>query len=379
MPWPSFYTLIPVIATSLIIICNYNGFKIVRETKTQFIGSISYSLYLWHWPVYVVSQYIGVELNVISQLLFCLISVTIAYASYKYIESLNISSRLIVCSAIIVFAATALSSRFYANRLMFKVKALEMADYANSHSTEIARQMDMGHCFIVHNMPESVVYDKKTCLCMLKNEKNFLLIGDSHAAHLSESLRDSLKAKNINLLQAAASGGMPVIKNNGLERFESIIKYVYYDFIPNNSSNISVVMISADWAGEKMNKVQLISALKETVNYLKKYGVNVVIIGQNETYSIPYTTIAAKDIEYGTDSGARYLNKYSYEINDALKLEFKENYIDIINKKNFPHSFRGTVPYMVDGNHFSVYGAGLATHKILSNPTIKLLVGDIDL
>lgn len=375
MPWPSFYTLIPIAATSLVIICNYEGFEMLKSSGMQFIGSISYSLYLWHWPIYVISQYIGIEITLVSQLALCLLSIAFAYLSYKYIESADINSKLILAFSSIVFTFTALSSHFSLNRSIFKTRTLEVADYATNHQAAIAKQMNMGHCFIVHSMAATAKLDDKHCLCLAKNRKNILLIGDSHAAHLSEALQDSLSVRNINLLQAMASGGLPVLQDNGLDKFKEIIGPIYHKFIPANSRNISVVMISADWAGKKMETAQIINTLKETVIFLKKYGISTVIIGQNETYIIPYTTIAAKDVEYGTTNGSRYLNKDARIINATLKAEFKGLYVDIMNTRNFPQLYKGTIPYMMDENHFSTYGAGLATHKILTNPTVEALLG----
>jgi peptidoglycan/LPS O-acetylase OafA/YrhL len=374
IPWPSFYTLIPVVSTFLIIVCNYNDFKLLKSNKIKFVALISYSLYLWHWPIYVILQYIGVEFNSFSIVVLCLIVITIAYISYKYIENSKLNIGLIIVLSSIILAITMLSSRFSINRLMFKPKTLAIADYENSHRGEIEKQMSMGHCFVIHNVPNAAIYDKKMCLSLSKNKKNILLIGDSHAAHLSESLHDSLGFKNVNLLQATVTGGLPVVQENGMGMSRDIMGYVYRDFIPNNSNNISAIIISANWANKMMDTGQLISALKATIDYLKHYNINVVIIGQNETYIIPYTSIAAKDSEYGTSSESRYLNKDSYELNVILKSEFKDLYVDIMNTDKFPHLSRDNTPYMVDQNHFSIYGASLATHKILANPTVKALI-----
>jgi hypothetical protein len=51
-PWPGVLALIPVAGAALVILANADS-PLSRNAPLQFIGRISYSLYLWHWPVVV--------------------------------------------------------------------------------------------------------------------------------------------------------------------------------------------------------------------------------------------------------------------------------------------------------------------------------------
>jgi len=88
-PWP--WALMPVVGTLLMI----GGAQVNASDRTRrilgipwmtWIGKRSYSLYLWHWPVYVLFRWtIGLE-NIGYCLLALLITVLLSMFSYRYIE-----------------------------------------------------------------------------------------------------------------------------------------------------------------------------------------------------------------------------------------------------------------------------------------------------
>jgi len=53
----------------------------------KYIGDISYSLYLWHWPVLVVGQHLLLETTLYSQLLLLATSFILAHLSYRLVEN----------------------------------------------------------------------------------------------------------------------------------------------------------------------------------------------------------------------------------------------------------------------------------------------------
>ncbi|WP_135621995.1 acyltransferase family protein [Solemya pervernicosa gill symbiont] len=89
--FPGFAALIPVFATALVIIStsSSNGliYKLLTLKPMIYIGKISYSLYLFHWPLIVFpTLYLGRNLELPEMLLVLLTAIILSTLSWRYIE-----------------------------------------------------------------------------------------------------------------------------------------------------------------------------------------------------------------------------------------------------------------------------------------------------
>lgn len=90
-PFPGFSALLPCLGAWLVIYAGENGVsttkKILSFRPLVFIGIISYSLYLWHWPLLVFSRYFVVgDLTGAETAAVLACSAILAYVSFAYIE-----------------------------------------------------------------------------------------------------------------------------------------------------------------------------------------------------------------------------------------------------------------------------------------------------
>ncbi|MGL4958864.1 MAG: acyltransferase family protein [Plesiomonas sp.] len=89
-PFPGLLVLLPVTGVILILTCPANTKlnRFLSHPVLVFIGALSYSLYLWHWPVLALLRYVSGNsvLNFNLTLLFIFLTITLSLFSYYLIE-----------------------------------------------------------------------------------------------------------------------------------------------------------------------------------------------------------------------------------------------------------------------------------------------------
>ena len=90
--FPGFYAFWPVLGTALVIhSCggggesNFNGW--MKLKPVQYVGDISYSLYLWHWPVTIFAYPLVEKIGLIWTPSYLVISLALAALSYHFVEN----------------------------------------------------------------------------------------------------------------------------------------------------------------------------------------------------------------------------------------------------------------------------------------------------
>jgi FlaG/FlaF family flagellin (archaellin) len=90
-PFPGTAALAPVIATVFLLASRSKWppfIDVVAQSRlTQWLGAISYPLYLWHWPLLVIPAiYLGEELSTPQTILLLAITVVLAGLTHKFVE-----------------------------------------------------------------------------------------------------------------------------------------------------------------------------------------------------------------------------------------------------------------------------------------------------
>jgi peptidoglycan/LPS O-acetylase OafA/YrhL len=355
--WPSSLTLLPVIGTFLVIALNkeYNFYK---NSTIQYVGNISYSWYLWHWPICVIAKYFdykGVEVTA----LLIVISLVLASLSYEFIEKrskLICLKKMIIGSSFVVLISL-IGIFVTPNKYLFSQDAVLLSEYKDHYDENRRKQFHSGVC---HNVSK---VDYKKCLCINIKKKNILLLGDSHAGQFSFSFRQKLDTTKFNFMEHTVVGSFPLINAKGEKRASGQFKSIFNKFIVEHKSNIDVVLLSCNWtnypnsAGYASNE-ELVNDVNATINELKKMGIKkVLIMGQGEEYNVDYPRVIAFNLEGKLRKS--YVNQESVILNNDLKRVIPpKNYIDIFLNNSIKHyDAINKVPYMFDDDHMTIYGA----------------------
>ena len=122
--FPGFLAIVPCIGTAFLIVAPQNQIQVYLSNKVlAFIGELSYSLYLWHWPImaYFRYYYNATEFNISQIIIILLLSFILSLFSFYFIEkpfrrkkgirfSLLISS-LIAVNALAVYYVVPISKK----------------------------------------------------------------------------------------------------------------------------------------------------------------------------------------------------------------------------------------------------------------------------
>ncbi len=269
-------TSLACLGAALVIASSENGVSMAGRLLSLplfvAIGLISYSLYLWHWPLIVFQRtdmLFGAESAASTKLTLIALSVGLAYLSWKLVE-LPFRSMAHRTSKVAVFggASTAIGSTFALCALVlvvsgapyrFSQRVVDIGAYLAYDSSAAFRT---GRCFISANRQR---FDAETCLKPDPARPNYLLVGDSHAAHLWSGL--SVAMPQVNIMQATASEcrpTVPEVARGEMKACRDLMEFAFDGFLANN--HVDKVLLAASWKDEDLPN------LSATLDILKSRG-----------------------------------------------------------------------------------------------------------
>ena len=287
--FPGFNALTPCIGAALFI---WSGIGVPTRPRhglaplevVRFFGRISYSLYLWHWPLFTFARFSknGLVLDLTDKLALFSITVAISYVSWRFIEQ-PFRDRTLVPSrrsafGIALAASVALmivsASGFFASRNASEADQLaRRLDAYDSY--DIAPLYRAGTCFA----PANGTFGD-TCLSLASGKPNWLLWGDSFAAQYFPGLREFTDPHGVNLLQATQPACMPTLNaaaqgNIACRDFAAQMAGFFRDHRPD------LVVMAGDWLeyGRGARFDGMIADLKQTIAGLNEGGISVVLLG----------------------------------------------------------------------------------------------------
>ncbi|WP_321838072.1 acyltransferase family protein [Pseudomonas kulmbachensis] len=199
--WPGYLALLPVIGTALVISANTQS--AFRNSKAlQFSGAISYSVYLWHWPLVVFLYTCGLLNSWLHVLAAIALSFALGALSFYLIES---KTKKITTPLRTIFK--------YASFVVL------MGGFAAITSSVVKDHPGVRFAYVDLGQPEytSSQYTQECASnpynaadCKLGSGKvSVILFGDSHA----QSTSAAVQAENAQAALSWPRGGCPTLQN----------------------------------------------------------------------------------------------------------------------------------------------------------------------
>lgn len=242
--WPGYLALMPVEGAFLIIMAN-RPYSFFDHPILQRVGTWSYSIYLWHWPLVVIGYYLSLPYF---EFIGIPLSVLLGYLSYTYIENRKVSAKstsilrqLITCMPlwlIIIVGGVA--------AIVFKNNGFAVDRFPSSVNNivkEIKPTPNPVNCHIYS-------YQDPTKACeYYGNNIDWAVLGDSHAISISYALAHRLKETDQGLKQFSFAGCIPSYKQKN--SFSSCARWYNeaVDYILQDKQIQNVVLIHRYSAG----------------------------------------------------------------------------------------------------------------------------------
>jgi peptidoglycan/LPS O-acetylase OafA/YrhL len=380
--YPSFHTLLPTIGTGLLILfMNSKTFihKIFSQKLLVFIGLISYSAYLYHFPIFTFIEYSNyLENSLLLKIILILITFFISFVSWKYIEKpfrnkKKITTKLFIYILLVLYLLTSLFVILNFHNKGFKSRFDK--DFKNFSINFNSKELEQ----------ETTLYKKKLRLeneFITNDKKKILIIGNSVAIDLLMSFDQNSDLfvdyefkeyyfKPQNLLKNSYKDKLKIDKliNNKLFVDADIlmVSSLYNEYETNFSKN-NVIKLLKNFA-KKHNKLLVITGNNPV--FYDESGINPVLsillknkknnLSEKELEQLYYKrlsskfrSIANKVKKTAIKLDIIFLDKYDYactldkKVCDVLTDEKKLLYFDGIHYTKNGAKYFGKLMYELD-------------------------------
>lgn len=276
--FPGINALWPCLGTAILIFTGkqQNQLAIINQGLKNkalvWTGLLSYSLYLWHWPIFIFIKYLGIPLDGIVRIGAILLTFLLSYFSWKFIEQpfrttlkfdfTKTIKYILIPSLLLILGIYGLldSKDGFPNRFPTLSEFNPKTNYPNKVRKKCFDQFQVGNC--------------NECFLGVKKDKlDGVLIGDSFGNHTAAFL--DILAKDAGLyLHDSTAGGFPVMENLNDDGSYRINNHEYAVSRMNYAMQFGTIYIAANWdeQGEPTSKnyQSIITEIGKLVSLNKK-------------------------------------------------------------------------------------------------------------
>ena len=325
MHHPSFYTLSPILGVCLIIWFSHKDELITKILSTKLlvgIGLISYSLYLWHYPIFAFLKINGlVSGSIAGKLILILIIFFLSSLSYLLVERPSRNKKLSFSKVLIFLTVTLITI------IIFNIKIIKENGFKSRF--EYLSKINQNYNPDNISLGKSRMNKSKNNLNELDTEDfNIFVIGDSHGQDLYNSL--NLNHFLFNNIKFYFIGDLLSDIPEDILNHEKFLK------------GADILILSYRWNNHKYN------LLKDHFKTFKDLNQKIFITSSSNEYKVfsklytllDYEVLFNKDrnIEYFGLKNLYFKNRIinsNSNINQKLKKFAYENNLKYLNKEDY--------------------------------------------
>ncbi|WP_166879320.1 acyltransferase family protein [Salinibacterium sp. ZJ450] len=282
--FPGWIAIIPVFAVLLVLVAgNTPGTRVLSLRPVQALGDLSYSAYLWHWPLIVVAPFVlGGELQLADQFALLAITLVLAWMTKRFVEDPARTSgafavkrrrafAFAIAGALVILAGSAVPWAIVNERTAAAVAqadgVAQRALSAEERCFGAAAALSGAVCASLHTLDEDLAFATQPVAANDATlslggtltaseygapdaEITIALIGDSHAAHYIPAVAEIadennwrvllLKQNNCSPSTATWSSTWPSDMADGCQQWRKDL----HDYLPGNDE-IDVIVTSS--------------------------------------------------------------------------------------------------------------------------------------
>ncbi len=390
--WPGYAAILPVVATALILFsCNKNSI-LLNNKVAQLIGSASYSIYLWHWPLFVTLSYFELLADTKCRLLSAFASIVVGILVYMLFEKraskwLKKRNKKQIVASILIPALLCIS----------------VFDYTRSHSGFLWRGGDKyqkvsaeivlpspsnGWCFYAIASDKKLKLGENGVTCHVGNtdsKKNAVLFGDSFAGHYIPFWDSVGKQVGLNINPITTNWCSPSVGREFMGPKTSIAyKQCMFnrEYFAKNFEKYDYLIFSGAWSYIVSNAESLRN-VEALIKMAQGTGKRIIIMDEPYQFEANIGELYKKSIwDRRQFDITKYLvngkNAKQKEVDTILTALTAGNKNTIFLSRSMLFSETQTngsgVPYSLDGEHVSVIGSLSAAEYFIKGNNFHRLV-----
>ena len=386
LAYPSLWAALPVSGAALVLFAQSDAVALSNRVA-QYLGTVSYSLYLWHWPLLTIAHYFGYGQSAAHTAVLVLLTFILAHCSNRLIEApFRDALRRLTWRRSAPLAGAALGvigACLYINA---------SGGWPQRMSPDMAELLDRavyrgefrdGECFL--EPKQSFSSFSATCFDPApgSGKPKLAIWGSSHGAQLYSGIAKQAWAKQYDILQLSASAcpAMSAAIDPARPHCAGIQRGIR-SFLAKTKPDIVIIAMSrfalTDGPGDSGSLPR--SMLQETIRSLRADGVaRVVIAGPTPNWPIPLPQIYFRDSLFShrhSENLATPVLPLEFAAIDrdmrAATLQAGAPYISLRDAMCKGERCRTTVPdwpddvlMQFDENHLSVDGSEWVAERII--------------